>query len=81
MAELSNRDEGPIHVNTDQVTAAGAVLVITALVIGIVGLILVTLGQFYAVVLLLLAVGLWALGRRRLRHASMTPPTASPPSR
>jgi hypothetical protein len=71
-------ERGP---KTDQITAAGAMLLITAVLIGIVGLILVTLGQFFAAPLLLLAVGLWAGGKWKLRHDAQLPPTASPPSR
>jgi hypothetical protein len=65
----------------DQITAAGAVLLIVSMLIGIVGIILVTMGQFVAAPLLLIAVGLWAFGKLRLRHDSGMPPTASPPSR
>ena len=65
----------------DQITAAGAVLLITAVLIGIVGIILVTLGQFIAAPLVALAVGLWAAGKWKLKHDAELPPTASPPSR
>ncbi len=71
-------DPGP---KTDQITAAGAVLLITAVLIGVVGIIFVTMGQFYAAPLLLLAVGLWAGGKWKLKHDAQMPPTASPPSR
>jgi hypothetical protein len=71
----------PDPAKSDQVTAAGAVLLIVSVLIGMVGLILVTLGQFVAAPLVLLAVGLWAAGKWKLKHDSGLPPTACPPSR
>jgi hypothetical protein len=79
MDERRERPEPPS--NDDQVTAAGAVLLITAVLIGIVGIILVTLGQFFAAPLVLFAVGLWAAGKWKLKHGAELPPTASRPSR
>ena len=81
MDERNERQPEPSPERTDQVTAGGAILLIIALLIGTVGLILVTMGQFVAAPLLLLGVGLWAAGKWKLKHDSETPPTASPPSR
>jgi hypothetical protein len=80
MDERNYRPE-PTPAKTDQVAAGGAILLITAGVIGVVGLILVTLGQFIAAPLVVLAVGLWAAGKWKLKHDSGMPPTASPPAR
>jgi hypothetical protein len=80
MDQPNERTE-PSPAKTDQVAAGGAILLITAVLIGVVGLILVTLGQFYCAPLLILAIGLWAAGKWKLKHDEGMPPTASPPSR
>ena len=80
MDERNYRPE-PSPAKSDQVAAGGAILLITAGVIGVVGLILVTLGQFFAAPLVVLALALWAVGKWKLKHDSGLPPTASPPAR
>ncbi len=71
----------PTPAKADQVTAGGAVLFISAAVIGLVGIILVTMGQIVAAPLIVLAVLMWAGGKWKIKHDERLPPTASPPSR
>ncbi|HTQ02689.1 MAG TPA: hypothetical protein VMI54_02490 [Polyangiaceae bacterium] len=71
----------PIPAKTNQVTAGGAILFISAGVIGLVGIILMTMGQFFAAAFVLLAVLMWAFGKWKIKHDQHLTPTASPPSR
>jgi len=71
----------PTPAKPDQVTAGGAVLFITATVIGLVGIILMTMGQFIAAPLVILAVLMWAGGKWKMKHDQRLTPTASPPAR
>lgn len=63
---------------TDRNTASGAMLLIAALLIGLVGIVLMTLGQFFAAPLVLLALGIWAAGKWKMQHHPGPPP--SPPA-
>jgi hypothetical protein len=83
MADITdpNRPEDPTAAKTDQVAAGGAILFISAGVIGLVGIILMTMGQFLAAPLVILALALWAGGKWKLKHDQHLTPTASPPAR
>lgn len=77
----SNRPEDPSPAKTDQVTAGGAILFISAGVIGLTGIILMTMGQFFAAPLVILALVMWAGGKWKIKHDQNLTPTASPPAR
>ncbi len=83
MADITdpNQREDPTPAKTDQVTAGGAILFISAGVIGLIGIILMTMGQFFAAPLVILALLMWAGGKWKLKHDQNLTPTASPPAR
>jgi hypothetical protein len=83
MADITdpNRPEDPTPAKSDQVTAGGAILFISAGFIGLVGILLMTMGQFIAAPLVILALVMWAGGKWKLKHDQNMTPTASPPAR